>query len=90
MQILCPSSKGVTRRVNTGQKTPDLWGETRQMAVDAVLSEPLSWSDSLLSEINTGIFRGLCGNALALSVYILNPSDFSRLPLDKTQTEQRI
>jgi hypothetical protein len=30
------------------------------MAVEAVLSEPLSRPDSLLSGINTGIFHGLC------------------------------
>jgi hypothetical protein len=31
------------------------------MAVEAVLSEPLSRPDSLLSGINTGIFHGSCG-----------------------------
>jgi hypothetical protein len=30
------------------------------MAVEAVLSEPLSRPDSLLSGNNTGIFHGLC------------------------------
>ena len=32
----------------------------KEMAVEAVLSEPLSRPDSLLSGINTGIFRRFC------------------------------
>jgi hypothetical protein len=41
------------------------------MAVDAVLSKPLSRPDSLLSGINTGILRGgLREIALALPVYL--------------------
>jgi len=31
------------------------------MAVEAVLSEPFSQPDSLLSGINTGIFHRFCG-----------------------------
>jgi hypothetical protein len=46
------------------------------MAVDAVLSKPLSRPDSLPSEINTGIFRGFCGKCPCITVYPLNPSDF--------------
>jgi hypothetical protein len=41
------------------------------MAVEAVLSEPLSRPDSLLSGINTGIFHGFCRNALALAANLL-------------------
>jgi hypothetical protein len=37
------------------------------MAVEAVLSEPLSRPYSLLSGINTGIFMGFAENTLALS-----------------------
>jgi hypothetical protein len=36
------------------------------VAVDAVLSEPLSRPDSLLSGINTGIFMGFAENALGI------------------------
>jgi hypothetical protein len=46
------------------------------LAVEAVLSEPLSRPDSLLSGINTGNFRGFSGNALALSVYPLESRRF--------------
>jgi hypothetical protein len=35
--------------------------DSKVMAVEAVLSEPLSRPDSLLSGINTGIFHGSCG-----------------------------
>jgi hypothetical protein len=45
------------------------------MAVEAVLSKPLSRPDSLLSGINTGIFMGFGENAPALSV---NPHELRR------------
>jgi hypothetical protein len=36
------------------------------MAVEAVLSEPLSRPNSLLSGINTGIFHGICRKCLGI------------------------
>jgi len=61
------------------------------MAVGAVLSEPLSRPDSLVSGINTGIFHGFCGKCHSIIPSILmNPGDLSRLPLDEAPTEQGI
>jgi hypothetical protein len=57
------------------------------MAVEAVLSKPLSRSDSLLSGINTGILREM---PLHYPSIPLNPGDFPRLLLDSAQTEQGI
>jgi hypothetical protein len=51
--------------------------------VKAVMSEPLSRADSLLSGINTGIFMGFAENTLAVSHQSsMNSGDFSLLPLD--------
>jgi hypothetical protein len=61
------------------------------VVVEAVPSEPLSRPDSLLSGINTGIFfMGFAENALAYLSILMNPGDFSRLPLDCAPAEQGI
>jgi hypothetical protein len=45
---------------NTSGNTALQLVDSKVMAVEAVLSEPLSQPDSLLSGINTGILRGFC------------------------------
>jgi hypothetical protein len=61
------------------------------MAVEAVLSKPLSRPDSLLSGINTGIFWVFCGKmSLNYLPIPLNVGDFQRLLLDWAQMEQGI
>jgi hypothetical protein len=52
------------------------------MAMGAVLSEPLSRPDSLLSGINTGIFMVLQKMPWHYPPIFMNPGHFSRLPLD--------
>ena len=50
----------------------------KEMAVEAVLSEPLSRPDSLLSGINTGIFREFVVRLSGLNAHIpLNTGDLS-------------
>ena len=64
----------------------DLWvlsAFLSTMAVEAVLSKPLSRPDSLLSGINTGISGGtLRETPLHYPTIPLNPGDFPRLLLD--------
>jgi hypothetical protein len=53
------------------------------MAVEAVLSKPLSRPDSLLSGINTGIFKGFAWRMTwHWPSILLNPGGFSYLPLN--------
>jgi hypothetical protein len=59
--------------------------------VEAVLSEPLSRPDSLLSGINTGISHGICREyPWRCPSILMNSGDFSRFPLDWDPTEQGI